>query len=247
MYQYEWRLSDYGRYDLASLETAVYGGQHVSAEFLEKLATMAPRTATGLGLTEAAGFCTYTPPGPIESLGFAAPDYPCSIRGPDGQELPAGETGHICFRGPQTFLGYVNEPEATARTVSRDGWLYTGDVGYLDAKGLHFAARAKWVIKPAGYQVYPSDVENHIAAHPKVAACGVVGIPHKLLSEAIVAFVEKKTGEEITVAELRAHARALASYMRPLHYVLLDPGKLPLNRAVKVDYVKLREMARDLE
>jgi acyl-CoA synthetase (AMP-forming)/AMP-acid ligase II len=70
-----------------------------------------------------------------------------------------------------------------------------------------------------------------------------VGVEHRLLSEAIVAFVEKKPGVELTLAELKQHARGLASYLRPLHYVLLEPGQMPLNRAVKIDYVRLQQVA----
>ena len=95
-------------------------------------------------------------------------------------------------------------------------------------------------------QVYPAEIEDHVATHPKVHACGVVGVPHKLRGEAIVAFVEKQPGQDLAAAELRTHARALASYMRPLHWVILEPGQLPLNRVVKTDYVRLREMASGL-
>ncbi len=255
MYNYEWRLADYTERSLGSLELAVYGGQQVPRPFLEKLAGMAPIIATGLGLTEAAGFCTFTSPeagvdGVLSGIGHDMPVYPLSIREPmredgsAGAELPAGETGHICFRGPQTFLGYVNDLEATRRTVSSDGYLYTGDLGFADARGLHFAARARWVIKPAGHQVFPGDVENHVCGlEEKVAACAAVGVEHRLLTEAIVAFVEKKPGIELTVAELRRRGLKLTSYMRPLHYVLLEAGQMPLNRAAKSDYVRLREMA----
>ena len=159
--------------------------------------------------------------------------------------MPDGEVGMVCFRGPQTFLGYVNDPEATRKSISSDGYLYTGDMGYKDELGLHFSGRAKWVIKPAGNQVFPGDVENHICAlAEKVSNCGVVGAEHRLWSEGIIAFVEKKPGVELDPAELRRHARTLTSYMRPLHYVILEPGGLPLNRAAKVDYVKLSEMAK---
>ncbi|MFB3826972.1 MAG: class I adenylate-forming enzyme family protein [Bryobacteraceae bacterium] len=254
MFQLEWRLSSYGGSDLSSLESAIYGGQQVPAPFLEKLAAMAPHIGTGLGLTEAAGFCTYTrrgatPEDIASSIGFDMPVYPMSIREPmdaggrAGRELPGGEIGNICFRGPQTFLGYVHDPEATARTISRDGWLYTGDLGYRDAQGLHLCGRSKWVIKPRGYQVFPSDVENHLCALPDVANAGVVGVEHAVHSEAIVAFVEPKPGATLDVAELKRHARGMASYMRPLHYVVLQPGGLPLNRVAKVDYLRLSEMA----
>jgi acyl-CoA synthetase (AMP-forming)/AMP-acid ligase II len=258
MFNFEWRLRDYGKYDLSSLEFVAYGGAQVSRGFVEKLATMAPYVATGLGLTECAGFCIYLLKGAAEadeifsSLGFDMPIYPLSIRKPmredgsAGEALPDGELGHVCFRGPQTFLGYVNDPEATAKTVSSDGYLYTGDLGFKDAKGLHLTGRAKWVIKPFGYQVFPAEVENHICAlEDKVAACGVVGVDHAVISEAIVAFVEKRPGTQLTVQELEKHARGLASYMRPRHYVLLEPGQMPLNRVVKTDYVRLAQMAKE--
>jgi acyl-CoA synthetase (AMP-forming)/AMP-acid ligase II len=255
MFNLEWRLSDYARYDLTSLKKAAYGGQQASRPFLDKLATMAPAIATGLGLTEASGFCTYTPlywtPAQLaESIGHPMPLYPMTIRqamredGSAGDELPEGEIGHVCFRGPQTFLGYVNDPEATRRAISSDGYLYTGDLGSADSKGLHFAGRAKWLIKPAGYRVFPGEVENTICAlDAKVASCGVVGAPHEVRVEAIVAFVEKKPGIELTVAELKRQARNMAAFMRPSHYVILEPGQMPLNRTAKIDYVKLSEMA----
>ena len=256
MFQLEWRLPDYGRYDLTSLRTVGYGGQMVTAAFLERMACMAPRVATGMGLTEAAGFCSYAVTtaehaGELATgMGFAAPLYPMSIRQPmredgvAGAELPDGELGHLCFRGPQTFLGYIGNAEATARTVSREGWLYTGDLGSRDERGLHLAGRTKWVIKPLGYQVFPADVEDWICRlSGKVAACGVVGAPHETATEAIVAFVEKKPGVELSAAELEQHAGGLTSYMRPRHYVVLESGQLPLNRMAKTDYVKLSEWA----
>ncbi|MEJ5368436.1 MAG: AMP-binding protein [Bryobacteraceae bacterium] len=257
MFLMEWRHSSYAERDLSSLEIAVYGGQSVPRPFLEKLRTMAPRIGTGLGLTEASGFCTYTPvTGDVDavaaSLGHAAPIYPMSIREPmredgsAGAELPPGEIGHVCFRGPQNFAGYLNDEEATRRALSTDGWLYTGDMGSVDEQGLHFSGRAKWVIKPAGYQVFPGDVEDHICLlSDKVASCGVVGVPHPVWVEAIVAFVEKRPGAELTEAELRKHARGLTSYKRPLHYVILEPGQMPLNRVAKVDTLRLKAMAME--
>ena len=260
LFNFEWRLRDYDQYDLSSLDFAAYGGQQVSRTFMQKMATMAPRVATGLGLTESAGFCTYILEDVAEvdganeiytSLGVAMPVYPFSIRQPmredgtAGDELPSVEVGHVCFSGPQTFLGYVNDPAATARTISRDGFLYTGDLGYADGNGLHLTGRAKWVIKSFGYQVFPGDVENHICAlDEKVASCAVVGVEHALISEGIVAFVEKKLGAELTTQELDRHTRSLASYQRPRHWVLLEAGQMPLNRALKSDYVKLSEMAK---
>ncbi|MGA2264245.1 MAG: fatty acid--CoA ligase family protein, partial [Acidobacteriota bacterium] len=257
MFQFEWRLADFDKYDLSSLHKVVYGGQQVSRQFLERMARMAPLIATGLGLTETAGFCTYTPMTSsvdeiMAGIGHDMPAFAMSIRGEmkedgtAGDPLPDGEVGNICFRGPQTFLGYAKDPASTAKTVSSDGYLYTGDLGWKDGMGLHFSGRAKWVIKPAGYQVFPGDVENHFCMlHEKVSACGAVGAEHRLLSEAIVVFVEKKPGADLSVGELKQHARGIASYMRPFHYVLLEPGQMPLNRAAKIDYVRLSEMVRE--
>jgi acyl-CoA synthetase (AMP-forming)/AMP-acid ligase II len=141
-------------------------------------------------------------------------------------------------------LGYVNDPEATAATLSRDGYLYTGDIGRLDPSGsLQLAGRARHIIKPSGYQVFPGDVENHLCSLAGVAGCAVVGVPHPLTSEAIVAFIEPQPGRELSLAELHRHARGLAAYMRPYRYVLLEPGQMPLNRVAKADYVVLRERA----
>ncbi len=257
MFNLEWALPDYDQYDLSSLRMAICAGQQVPRQLVERVATMAPQVPTGLGLTECGGFCTYTPVDAsvddlVTGIGYDMPVYPMSIREPmvqdgsAGEELPGGESGHICFKGPQTFLGYVNAPEATAQTVSTDGWLYTGDLGYRDEKGLHFSGRAKWVIKPKGYLVFPAQVEDHICElRDKVATAGVVGMDHEVWIEAIVAFVEKKPGVELTAAELEAHAGAIAAYMRPSHYVILDPGQLPLNRVAKTDYVRLDELARE--
>jgi acyl-CoA synthetase (AMP-forming)/AMP-acid ligase II len=220
-----------------------------------KMAEMAENVGTGLGLTEAAGFCTYIRKPSAQAaecvgtLGVDMPVYPMTIRaamqhdGSAGGELPEGELGEICFHGPQTFLGYLNDPAATAQTLSSDGYLYTGDIGYRDATGLHLAGRAKLIIKPAGYQVFPGDVENHFVALEGVAQCAVVGVPHPITSEAIVAFIEVQQGSALETAQLQRHARGLATYMRPQHYVILAPGEMPLNRVAKADYMALRERA----
>jgi len=257
MFNLEWMLKDYERYDLTSLKFAAYGGNAVSRPFVDKLAAMAPEVGTGLGLTECAGFCTYVSVGVAEqekildALGRDMLVYPCTIREPmhddgmAGRELPEGEIGHICFRGPQTFLGYVNDPEATARTISRDGFLYTGDLGYKSNGVVHLSGRAKWVIKSFGYQVFPGDVETHIGTlAEKVANCVVVGVAHEVAGEGVVAVVEKKPGVELSVQELERHARPMASYMRPRHWIVIEPGQMPLNRLAKPDYRRAQEIAR---
>ena len=256
MFSLEWMLRDYDSHDLSSLKFAAYGGNAVSRPFVEQLAAMAPLIGTGLGLTETAGFCTYIEANAagreriLAGLGQDMPIYPCSIRQPmradghAGDELPSGEIGHVCFRGPQTFLGYVNDPAATARAISRDGFLYTGDLGYKDAAGLHLSGRDKWVIKSLGYQIFPGDVEAHICGLvEKVASCVVVGVAHEVISEAPVAVVEKKPGVELSPQELDRHARSLPSYMRPRHWIVLEAGQMPLNRVAKPDYLRAQQKA----
>jgi fatty-acyl-CoA synthase len=94
--------------------------------------------------------------------------------------------------------------------------------------------------------VFPGDVENHFTSlTDRVANVGVVGQPHRIWSEGIIAFVEKRGGADLTEAELRKQARRLTSYMRPLHYVILEPGSMPLNRTAKVDIVRLQELAAE--
>ena len=257
MYNLEWMLKEYSGHDLACLQFAAYGGNAVPRPFLDHLATMAPVIGTGLGLTEAAGFCTYIQANVAggetlpDGLGLDMPIYPCTIRrqmradGNAGDELPNGEIGHVCFRGPQTFLGYVNDPAATAQAISSDGILYTGDLGFKNAAGLHLTGREKWVIKSLGYQIFPGDVEQHICTlAEKVASCVVVGVAHAVVSEAIVAVVEKRPAVELKRRELDQHARTLPSYMRPRHWIILEPGQMPLNRVVKPDYLRAQEMAR---
>ncbi|MFO0948459.1 MAG: class I adenylate-forming enzyme family protein [Planctomycetota bacterium] len=239
MFNFQWRLPTYSNYDLSSLKFALYGGQQVTRPFLEQLTTMAPRCGTGLGLTEMAGFVTYTPLGGtvdelLASVGFDMPVTPLSIRAPmnadgtAGPELPDGEAGEICFSGPQVFIDYVNDPAAYRKTVSTDGICYTGDLGYKSPAGLCFSGRSKLVIKPKGYQVHPAQIEEHFAllSH-KVSACAAVGVPHAIFSEGVVLFVESKGGEIVSIDELEFHAKGIAGYMRPSHYVILESGTFP--------------------
>lgn len=257
MFNLVWMLKDYDQYDLSSLKLVAFGGNAVSQSFVARVAGMAPLIATGLGLTECAGFCTYAlvEAGRHESLatglGIDMPIYLCTIRQPmredgvAGDELADGEIGHVCLRGPQNFLGYVNDSEATAKTISTDGYLYTGDLGIKDATGLRLTGRAKWVIKSFGHQIYPGDVESHISSlTEKVASCVVVGAPHEVVAEAVVALVEKRPAIELDAKELNQHARTLPPYMRPRHWIILEPGKMPLNRLAKPDYLRAQEMAR---
>lgn len=259
LFNMEWRLPDYKDHDLSSLRFAIYGGQAVSREFLVKMKEMAPTIGTGDGLTETSGFCTYTEPNAgvdeiAQGIGFDMPLCPISIRekmnpdGTAGAEKERGEVGEICFSGPQLFLGYLNDPENTAKTISKEGICYTGDLGSYDEKGLHFAGRSKLVIKPKGYQVFPEDIEKHISQQlkEKVNMVGVVGVEHDVFSEGIMAFVEAKDGQKVTADEVLKACEDISSYSRPSHVEILKTDELPLNRVAKTDYMVLKEKAKEL-
>ncbi len=258
LFAMEWRLPNYKNYDLSSLRFALYGGQAVTRQFLEQLSKMAPKFGTGLGLTETAGFVTYTPlDGTVDdilaSVGYDMLLCPISIREPmkedgyAGAEKPKGEVGEICFSGPQIFLGYLNDEENTRKTISKDGYCYTGDLGYYDDKGLHFSGRSKLVIKPKGYQVFPTEVEDFIekGLKDKVAMVAAVGAQHDIFTEAIVVFVEKKPGVSLTEDEVMKVSEGMAAYKRPSHVVILEQGQIPLNRVAKTDYLALKEKAKE--
>ncbi|MBD3353359.1 MAG: AMP-binding protein [Candidatus Lokiarchaeota archaeon] len=256
----EWRLKkkygalkDYKDYDLSSLRFALYGGQAVSRKFLKKLSEMARYFGSGLGLTEMSGFVSYTPFGDdvtpddiLAGLGHDYPITPLSIRekmkenGMAGDEKPDGEIGEVCYSGPQVFLGYYDNEDATKKTISTEGICYTGDLGFKDDEGLHLVGRGKFVIKPKGYQVYPPEVEEHIAKLPEVSLAAVVGAKHEVYSEGVVAFVELNRGKQITKKKLKEHCRQLAGYKRPSLFVFLD--QIPLNRVDKTDYHDLNKI-----
>jgi len=259
LFTLEWNHPRFDQFDLSSLRLAIYGGQAVPRAFLDRLRRMAPEIGTGLGLTEMSGFCTYTPLGAtaedlVEGVGLDMPLAPISIRAPmaedgsSGKELPHGEIGEVCFSGPQVFLGYLNDPGATARAVSKDGWLYTGDLGAWTANGLKLAGRSKLTIKPKGFNVYPTDVEDAIVTGlgGKVGAAACVGVDHAVWGEAVLVFVEPAPGGAVTAHEVQVACREIASYARPSHVEIVQQGGIPLNRVAKTDYMALRDRAKEI-
>jgi fatty-acyl-CoA synthase len=252
LFEMQWRLPNYSQKNISSLAFALYGGQAVTKKFLDKLSTMAPMMGSGLGLTEAAGFVTYTPldgtsDDILASLGHASPLCPISVREPmdsngkAGAEKKSGEIGEICFKGPQIFLGYYNDPEQTKNTVSSDGWLYTGDIGSYDESGLHFASRRKFIIKPKGYQVFPPEIEDYIHERMRedIVNIGVIGVKHEIYSEAVVACIEGKDGKVVTLEDVEKVCKEMAAYKRPTYVVAIPQGQFPLNRVGKSDYPAL--------
>jgi acyl-CoA synthetase (AMP-forming)/AMP-acid ligase II len=189
-----------------------------------------------------------------EGIGHDMPRCPVSIRAPmnpggtAGAPLAPGEIGEVCFTGPQLFLGYLADPEATARALSSDGVLYTGDLGTYGPSGLRLAGRVKLTVKPKGFQVYPGDVENHVLSRldGKATGAACVGAEHAVWVEAIVLFVEAAADGGLTPEEVREACAGMASYARPSHVEVLAPGTLPQNRVAKTDYLALKARAAEL-
>jgi long-chain acyl-CoA synthetase len=158
------------------------------------------------------------------SVGPAADGIELRIVGPDGRDLAAGEVGEVLVRGPWLMRGYWRNPEATRETIDPDGWLATGDVGYLDADGYLFLVdRKKDVILRGGYSVYPREIEDVLHGHPTVQEVAVVGIPDEALGEEVVALVVPAPGQICDPNELREFARArVAAYKYPRLVVVTD-------------------------
>lgn len=262
-YRLEWALPEYGNYDLSSLRFAIYGGSAVDTVFLGEMAKMAPGFGTGMGMTETAGFYTFTAPNiTVEEMagqvGAAFDELaPVTIRKPPrpdgtaGEELPDGEIGEICVHGPIVFQGYYNLPDETAKSVTKDAVLYTGDMGYYKMVGSHRAlflsGRQKFVIKQKGYQVFPDEVQDFIATHPKVDLVDVVGVKHRLFDEGIFAFVRPKQGVDLTAEEIAEHCKGIAAYKRPQHIEIWPHDKeFPLTRVAKVDKRELKTVAEEI-
>ncbi len=255
-----WNHPDHDRYDLSSLKFVAYGGSAVDIGFLKRLSKMAPRFGTGLGMTESAGFVTFTPNDiSIEEMagqvGRAYPDLaevsvrkPMDGTGKAGQALEDGQTGEICYHPPIVFSGYYHQPEATAAAISKEGILYTGDIGYFKQMGgyraLFLCGRQKFIIKQKGYNVFPGEVEDHIAALEGVETAEVIGKKHALYDEAVFAFVLPEKGAQIEPERVMAHCRSIASYKRPLHVEIWPTDKaFPITRSTKVDKMALGKIA----
>jgi acyl-CoA synthetase (AMP-forming)/AMP-acid ligase II len=160
-----------------------------------------------------------------------------------GRTLPAGETGEILVKGPTLMEGYYKV--ARAETFDAEGFFRTGDLGTLDAAGhLHFATRAKDVIKTAGVNVAAVEVEQALARHPAVASAHVVGVPHPTRGENVAAFVVLRPGATASPDDLRAACRdALASYKVPRHLFLIDDRELPRTASGRTEKAELRRRA----
>jgi len=211
-----------GQVDLTSIKLCISGASSLLAETKQRFESITgghiieayALTESMLGATVSPALGVYKP----GSIGIPLPDVEVRITDLDtGQgDLQQGEVGEILLRAPQLMQGYWNKPDETANML-RDGWLYTGDIGYQDEDGYVFIVdRKKDLIKPSGFQVWPRDVEEVIASHPAVAEVCVGGIPDAHTMEAVKAWVVLNPGEQLSEADLRKYCREkLAAYKVP--------------------------------
>jgi len=211
-----------GQVDMTSLKLCISGASSLMAETKERFERLTGgRIVEAYAMTESMLGCTVSPvlglykPG---SIGIPLPDVEIRIVDVEtGQtDLEAGQVGEILLRAPQIMQGYWNNPEETAN-ILRDGWLYTGDIGYQDEDGYAFIVdRKKDLIKPGGFQVWPREVEEVIATHPAVIEVCVAGIPDAHYVEAVKAWIVLRPDQQVSGSELRAYCRKkLAGYKVP--------------------------------
>ncbi len=239
--------------DYSALRSIVYGASPITDEVLiRSMKTFKCRFIQVYGLTETTGAITelgaadHDPDGPrarlLRSAGKPYPWVEMRIVDPDtGRDRPAGEVGELWTRSVQNMKGYWNKEDETARVFTADGWLKTGDAGFMDAEGYVFLTdRVKDMILSGGENIYPAEVENALSGHPAIADVAVIGVPHDRWGETVKAIVVKVAGTDPRPEEIIEYARRhLAHYKCPSSVDFVDA--LPRNPSGKLLKRQLRE------
>jgi long-chain acyl-CoA synthetase len=230
-------------YDLSSLQYVTCGAaplpEEVETAFRRRVPGVSVRQ--GYGMTETAALISSQPVDKelSGSVGVPVPGLQLQIRDEQDNALPAGEIGEVCVRSPGVMRGYWRAPEATASAI-RDGWLYTGDLGYLNVNGYLFIVdRKKDLIIRGGFNVYPRDIEDALTEHPEVQMAGVVGGPSERHGEEVVAFVALSSGSTLGAEALVAWSKErIGGYKYPRAVHIVDA--IPLTPVGKIDRKVLR-------
>jgi acyl-CoA synthetase (AMP-forming)/AMP-acid ligase II len=240
------------RYELGSLEVLAYGGSVISEAVLQRAMQRFPSASfyQAYGMTELSPSATYltaddhrraaAKPELLRSAGRASLTTEVQVVDDHDREVPRGSVGEVAVRGPNVMLGYWNKPDQTAG-VLRNGWMHTGDAGYMDEDGyLYIVDRLKDMIVSGGENIYSAEVENALSLHPAVAASAVIGVPSDVWGEAVHAVVVLKPGVTASLDDLVAHCRTLiAGYKCPRSLELRDA--LPMTGAGKIQKTELRK------
>lgn len=237
--------------DFSRLKYVMYGAAPIPLELLRQAVETIPNAGfmQCYGMTETTGTVVVLPPEDhslegnprMRAAGKAIPGVEVKIVGPDGAELPRGEVGEIVTRSANNMLGYWNLPDATAQTLSADGWVRTGDAATMDDDGyIYIQDRMKDMIISGGENVYPAEVESAIYGHPDIAEVAVIGVPDERWGEAVKACVVPKPGHAIDEAGVIAYARErIAAFKAPKSIDVIEA--LPRNPTGKILRRALRE------
>jgi len=241
----------------SKLRLVAYGGSPIPETLLAQcIDRLGCQFVQFYGMTETGSTITYLPPSDhtignprLRSAGRSCPGFELSVVDTEGNSLPQGEIGEIVLRSVAIMVGYWNNPEATENTVV-EGWLHTGDAGWIDEDGYLFLCdRVKDMIIVGGENVYPAEVENALVGHPSVREAAVIGIPDDRWGEVVHAFVVVQQGHRVTGRELANFLRdKIASFKLPRHFDFIEyiprnaTGKI-LHRQLREDFWKGRERA----
>jgi len=232
--------------DFSKLKITLGGGMAVQRAVAERW-----KKVTGVTLVEAYGLTETSPAACINpldlkefngSIGLPIPSTDVCIKDEDGKEVALGEIGELCIKGPQVMKGYWQRPEETAKAIDADGWLHTGDMARIDEKGfVYIVDRKKDMILVSGFNVYPNEIEDVVAAMPGVLEVAAVGVPDERSGEAVKLFVVKKD-PALTAEDIKAYCRqALTGYKQPRHIEFRD--ELPKSNVGKILRKELRDQA----
>ncbi len=236
--------AEFAELDFSRLKLSIGGGMAVQQAVADKWQKLTKtKLLEGYGLTEASPLlscCPYNLDGYNGSIGFPAPSTLIQVRDDAGNVLPQGETGELFGKGPQIMLGYWQRPEETAKVIDKDGWLATGDIGYMDEQGFFYLVdRKKDMILVSGFNVFPNEVEEVIALHPKVVEVAAVGVPNEASGELVKVFVVAKD-KSVTAEEIIKHCRMhLTGYKIPKLVEFRD--ELPKSNVGKILRRELRD------
>jgi long-chain acyl-CoA synthetase len=232
--------------DFSSLKVTLGGGMAVQRAVAERW-----KKVTGVTLVEAYGLTETSPAACINPLdlkdfngaiGLPIPSTDVCVKDEDGQAVPTGEVGELCIKGPQVMKGYWQRPEETAKVMDADGWLHTGDMARIDENGfVYIVDRKKDMILVSGFNVYPNEVEDVVAAMPGVLEVAAVGVPDEHSGEAVKLFIVRKD-PSLTVEQVKAYCReALTGYKRPRQVEFRT--ELPKSNVGKILRKELRDAA----
>jgi fatty-acyl-CoA synthase len=233
--------------NLSSWRLATLGGAPVPPELVRRAQKLGLKVGIGFGQTEASPYVTHTLPDDphpdwVSTVGRPLPGVEVRVIDPRSREtVPRGTIGEICARGYGVMTGYFDDPEATAEVLDADGWLHTGDLGSMDARGyLWIEGRLKDMIIRGGENIYPREIEDLLYTHPGVLEVAVVGVPDSDLGEVVAAYVQARAGYQLDESELDAFCQShLAAYKVPRVWRFVD--HFPLTGSGKIQKFVLRE------